>query len=324
MLLLKIPSASLLFYFYPVHRNLNKRAEPIDGSSSSKEINNGSTESNNENNNNNDEENKKKNKNVDPESSICLLQPITSDSGPHYIGIRRLLLFRKAHSGVHRRFDWRCNGKEYVSFRNYICRPRNWDSLPGHQSTPGNSGRWLQSTSPLSHLFEVDSWTSSQNLRSINPSSTRRTSFSSTASDNDSLCCQAAEPAYSFVGMHCIFDQCKAAVTVLKFGYMISDVSEPPSVIKQLEGHSKDVTDLNFSSNNQYIASASMDKTVRVWELSKGICIRVIYGISSQLCIRVHLVNNNFPSVGNANREITVNIIFLCLLACYVIAHLLD
>jgi hypothetical protein len=30
----------------------------------------------------------------------------------------------------------------------------------------------------------------------------------------------------------------------LKFGYMSSDVSEPPSVIKKLEGHSKDVTGL--------------------------------------------------------------------------------
>ncbi|KAI5577350.1 hypothetical protein BDE02_09G106800 [Populus trichocarpa] len=250
-------------------------AEPVDNnnSNSNKEINNGSRESNNENNYNNDEENKKTKKNVDPESS-------------------------SSHSGVHRRLDWRCNGKG----------PRNWDNLPSHQSTPGNSGRWLQSTSPLSHLFEVDSWTSSQNLRSINPSSTRRTSFSSTASDNDSLRRRGPEPASSFVGMHCIFDQCKAAapsfflyaVTVLKFGYMSSDVSEPPSVIKKLEGHSKDVTDFDFSSNNQYIASAFMDKTVRVWELSKGICIRVIYGVSSQLCIRFH------PVIGNANREITV------------------
>ncbi|KAL3580688.1 hypothetical protein D5086_018523 [Populus alba] len=267
-------------------------AEPIDNSYSNKEINNGSTESTNENNSNNDEENKKKNKKVDPELFSCLLQPITSDFGPRYIGIRRLLLFRKARSGVHRRLDWRCNGK-VCDFRNYIRRPRNWDSLPSHQSTTGNSGRWLQSTSPLSHLFEVDSWTSSQNLQSINPSSTRRTSFSSTASDNDSLRRQGPEPAYSFVGMHCIFDQCKAAVTVLKFGYMSSDVSEPPSVIKKLEGHSKDVTDFDFSSNNQYIASAFMDKTVRVWEVSKGICIRVIYGVSSQLCIGFHPYNDS-------------------------------
>uniref|UniRef100_A0A6N2MR13 Uncharacterized protein n=1 Tax=Salix viminalis TaxID=40686 RepID=A0A6N2MR13_SALVM len=234
--------------------------EPVENNRTDK-INNGSTESNSNgsNNNNNDEENRDKKKNVDPELFSCLLQPVTSDSDPDYIGIRRLLLYRKAESGARRRLDWRCNGKGYASYRNYIRRPRNWDSLPSHQSTPGNSGRLLQSTSPLSHLFEVDSWTSSRDLRSINLPSTHRTSFSSTASDNDSLRHRGAEPAYSFVGMHCIFDQCKAAVTVLKFGHMSSDllaygasdgvltvclVSDPPSVIKKLEGHSKDVTGL--------------------------------------------------------------------------------
>lgn len=66
------------------------------------------------------------------------------------------------------------------------------------------------------------------------------------------------------------------------------------------------LTDFDFSTNNLYIASSSMDKTVRVWDISKGLCIRVIYGISSQLCIRFHPVNNNFLSVGNANKEINV------------------
>ncbi|KAJ6897391.1 hypothetical protein NC651_023301 [Populus alba x Populus x berolinensis] len=278
----------------PVHRNLNKMTEPIDNSNSNKEINNGSTESINENNSNNDEENKKKNKKVDPELFCCLLQPITSDFGPRYIGIRRLLLFRKARSGVHRRLAKKLgqfakppkhSGKQVAD--TLLCCAY-WLTSYTDRVMLTHLGRWLQSTSPLSHLFEVDSWTSSQNLRSINPSSTRRTSFSSTASDNDSLHRQGPEPVYSFVGMHCIFDQCKAAVTVLKFGYMSSDVSEPPSVIKKLEGHSKDVTDFDFSSNNQYIASAFMDKTVRVWELSKGICIRVLYGVSSQMCIGFH------------------------------------
>lgn len=39
--------------------------------------------------------------------------------------------------------DWRCNGKTYVAYRNYISRPRNWESLkaPSLQTTPGN--RWL-------------------------------------------------------------------------------------------------------------------------------------------------------------------------------------
>jgi WD40 repeat protein len=66
------------------------------------------------------------------------------------------------------------------------------------------------------------------------------------------------------------------------------------------------LSDFDFSSNNQYIASSSLDKTIRVWELSRGVCIRVIYGISPQYCIRFHPVNNNFLSAGNANKELTV------------------
>ncbi|GLT30620.1 hypothetical protein SLA2020_054120 [Shorea laevis] len=259
----------------------------------------------------------------DPEIFCCLLQPASPESNPDYIGIRRFLLFRKAESGHHRRLEWRCNGKGYAAYRNYIRKPRNGQSsqAPSNPSSPGHSGRWLSSSSPLSYTLEVDSWNSGRDLRSGNPTSSHRTSFSSIASENDHLHRRGAEAAYSFVGMHCVFDHCKSAVTVLKFGHMSSDllaygssdgtlavcsVSEPPSLIKILSGHSKDVTDFDFSSNNQYIASSSMDKTVRVWELSKGICIRVIYGVSSQLCIRFHPVNNNFLSVSNASKEITV------------------
>ncbi|KAM3743218.1 hypothetical protein ACB098_07G127600 [Castanea mollissima] len=269
------------------------------------------------------EKKKKEKENVDPELFSCLLQPVTSDSNSDYISVRRFLLFRKANSGVLRRRDWRCNGKGYVAYRNFIRRPRNWETLqsPSLQGTPGNSGRWIPPPSPLSLLYEAESWSSSRDVQSGNLDSSRRTSFSSNASDTDRPRQRGTEPAYSFVGMHCIFDQCKTSVTVLKFGHMSSDllaygasdgtltvctVSEPPSVLNELKGHSKDVTDFDFSSNNQYIASSSMDKTVRVWEISKGLCIRVIYGVSSQLCIRFHPVNNNFLSVGNANKEMTV------------------
>ncbi|KAE9448289.1 hypothetical protein C3L33_19817, partial [Rhododendron williamsianum] len=283
-----------------------------------------------------DDKNRKKKKEdylSDPEFFSCVLQPSPADSDPEYIGIRRLLLHRKAR------------------------------------------GRWISSPAPFSLSFEVDSLTSSRHILpmriicvSINPSSqnsfcvylsfyflncvntcshylqelrsgnqalSHRLSFSTNASDSDRPHIKRAEPAYSFVGMHCIFDQCKAMVTVVKFGHMSSDilaygasdgtltvcnVSEPPSIIKQLIGHSKDVTDFDFTSSNQYIASSSMDKTVRIWEISKGLCIRVMYGVTSQLCIRFHpvinfgvlflssfpQVNNNFLSVGNANKEITV------------------
>lgn len=263
----------------------------------------------------------KKKKETDPEFFSCLLQPHIPDSDPSYVGIRRFLLYNKASSGIDRRKDWKCNGRSYAAYRNYIRRPRNWESLhiPSQPSTPGQSGRWASSPNPLSTYLEVESWTSSRELR-FNPAQSHRTSFSSNLSDTDRPL-RFIQPAYSFVGMHCIFDNCKASVTVLKFGHMSSDllaygasdgsltvctVSQPPTILQQLRGHSKDVTDFDFSSNNQYIASSSMDKTVRVWEITKGHCIRVIYGVSSQLCIRFHPVNNNFLSVGNASKEITV------------------
>ncbi|KAK8505863.1 hypothetical protein V6N12_042887 [Hibiscus sabdariffa] len=268
---------------------------------------------------------RKKVSSKDPEVFCCVLQPSASDSGnEEYIGIRRILLARKAESGCYRRLDWRCNGKGYVAYRNYMRRPRNWEKFqaPCRTSNTGNSGRWLSSSSSFSHLFELENWTnSSKDKGSGTAASNQRTSIGSRMSDSDRPRQPGLEPAYSFVGMHCIFDQCEAAVTVLKFGHMSSDllaygasdgtlvvcnVSDPPSVTKQLSGHSKDVTDFDFSSNNQYIASSSKDKTVRVWDISRGVCIRVIYGVSPQLCIRFHPVNNNFLSVGNANKEITV------------------
>ncbi|KAF3785152.1 WD repeat-containing protein 13 [Nymphaea thermarum] len=258
----------------------------------------------------------------DAEAFSCLLQPSVSGSDPFYVGVRRLLLYRKALSGRGRRKEWRCNGKAYVAYRNYIRRPRNWENMqmPSQTSTPGNSGRWASSSGVHNTLYEADSWSSSRDLQGLNPALSHCASSSSTFSESDHLI-RFVEPAYSFVGMHCIFDSCKASVTVVKFGHMSSDllaygasdgsltvctVTQPPAILQQLKGHSKDITDFDFSLNNQYICSSSLDKTVRIWEISKGHCVRVIYGVSSQLCIRFHPVNNNFVSVGNSNREITV------------------
>ncbi|KAD5318275.1 hypothetical protein E3N88_18221 [Mikania micrantha] len=279
----------------------------------------------------NHEENQKKKEDVteDPETFCCLLQPCPADSDPNYIGIRRLLLFRKAQSGVLRRKDWRCNGKGYVAYRSFINRPDNWlnSQIPSRTSTPGTSGRWISSPSQLSLALEVESWAGSRAiclifLQDIRESQTLSRTVSLGTNSNDfEHPRRKTEPAYSFVGMHCIFDECKSMVTVIKFGHTSSDilaygatdgkitvctVSEPPSIMKKLTGHSKDVTDFDFSLNNQYIASSSLDKTVRVWDIPHGLCIRVIYGVTSQLCIRFHPVNNNFLTVGNANREVSV------------------
>ncbi|KAL8209180.1 hypothetical protein R6Q57_008592 [Mikania cordata] len=104
----------------------------------------------------NHDENQKKDVTEDPETFSCLLQPCPADSDPNYIGIRRLLLFRKAQSGVLRRKDWRCNGKGYVAYRSFINRPDNRlnSQIPSRTSTPGTSERWISSPSQLSLALE--------------------------------------------------------------------------------------------------------------------------------------------------------------------------
>ncbi|BBH09358.1 Transducin/WD40 repeat-like superfamily protein [Prunus dulcis] len=244
-------------------------------------------------------EKEKKKKNADPQLLICLLQPAPATPIPTTSAF--VAFFSLASPSLHFNAAL-CNGKGYVAFRNYIRRPRNWENMqtPSLQTTPGNSGRWVPPPSPRSLLYDVESWSPGRDVQSGSQPSPRR-SFGSSTSDNDRPRNRRAEPAYSFVGMHCILISAKPL-----FGHMSSDllaygasdgtltvctVSDPPSVLKHLDGHSKDVTDFDFSSNNQYIASSSMDKTVRVWEISKGLCIRV---------------NNNFLSVGNADKEVTV------------------
>ncbi|KAL6545995.1 hypothetical protein OROGR_009869 [Orobanche gracilis] len=222
----------------------------------------------------------------DPELFSCLLQTSPPDSDPNYIGIRRLLLYSKAEAGVLRRRDWRCNGKSYVAYRITLV-DREMRRVYRHQASPAlqdtvDDGCHLRVHSP--HSLRLIAGILAGDVRDVSQALGRRTSFSSNASDIE-YPHKKGEHAYSFVGMHCIFDQCKAMVTVIKFGNMSSDllaygasdgsltvctVSVPPSIQTQLTGHTKDVT--------VYIASASMDKTV----------------------------NNNFLSVGNSNKEITV------------------
>ena len=138
--------------------------------------------------NDKDEEKPKPKQSKDLEFLSCMMQPATAESDPQYIGIRRILLHRKSESGaISRRYvsslslsltshlkacylivvslkDWRCNGKGYVAYRNFISRPRKWENLrtPSLLSSPGNSGRWLPSPAPLSQQFEAESFTSSR------------------------------------------------------------------------------------------------------------------------------------------------------------------
>lgn len=48
------------------------------------------------------------------------------------------------------------------------------------------------------------------------------------------------------------------------------------SVKFELHGHTDHIMSVGFSPNNKFIASASSDETLRVWDVNSGVCIRKI------------------------------------------------
>ena len=59
--------------------------------------------------------------------------------------------------------------------------------------------------------------------------------------------------------------------------------------------------DMQWSSINDLLVTASSDGSIRIWQSSKGKCMRVIENSAGieNLCCCFHPSNNNFIAVGN-------------------------
>jgi WD40 repeat protein len=53
--------------------------------------------------------------------------------------------------------------------------------------------------------------------------------------------------------------------------------------LQTLEGHSSQVRSVAFSHDSSKLASASDDRTVKVWDASSGACLQTLEGHSSQV-----------------------------------------
>jgi WD40 repeat protein len=56
-------------------------------------------------------------------------------------------------------------------------------------------------------------------------------------------------------------------------------------IIQTLSGHSEGISDIAWSAHSDYIASASDDNTVRIWNLDVSRCISYVIG----LLIKAHI-----------------------------------
>eukprot|EP00897_Mesotaenium_endlicherianum_P000657 jgi/Mesen1/10592/ME000085S09924 len=141
----------------------------------------------------------------------------------------------------------------------------------------------------------------------------------SASSSGRRLSAPAGNIDLGFTGVHCTFD-CNASVEKVKFSRTRSDtlafgatdgtlqicyVGDTPRVVHELKGHTKAISDFEWSLGDDYLCSASQDKSVRVWDAGAGVCIRFIYFPAPLLCIRFHPLNNNWLLVSNASDELT-------------------
>jgi WD40 repeat protein len=127
--------------------------------------------------------------------------------------------------------------------------------------------------------------------------------------------------AESFAGVHHVFDQHSAAISMLKFANndrsrfccasidgtisICEATSNPPKVVSVLQGHRKGVTAIDWSTSNDFLVSSSLDTTIRLWMVqsnSKINCLRVVCDQlrAESLCCAFAPSNNNIVLTGNS------------------------
>jgi hypothetical protein len=71
-----------------------------------------------------------------------------------------------------------------------------------------------------------------------------------------------------------------------------------------LEGHSRLVWDLAYSPDGAFLASASNDKTIRLWDVANQRCVRTLLGHTSYVYSISFTSNGNFLASGGHDRTI--------------------
>lgn len=129
---------------------------------------------------------------------------------------------------------------------------------------------------------------------------------------------------YAFVGVHHIFDQHTAGVTMLKFANndrsrlccasldgtvsICNVTADSPYVETVLKGHKKGVTGFDWSVSNDLMVTCSLDSTLCLWDVGSGKCLRVVkdqMGAQMLSCL-FQPANNNMVIAGNSQGMVEV------------------
>ncbi|XP_011024872.1 PREDICTED: WD repeat-containing protein 44-like isoform X3 [Populus euphratica] len=87
----------------------------------------------------------------------------------------------------------------------------------------------------------------------------------------------------------------------------------PPKVFRILEkplhefhGHREEILDLSWSKNNQHLLSASVDKTVCLWQVGRDCCLRVFLHSNYVTCVQFNPVDDNHFMSGSIDGKVRI------------------
>lgn len=250
-------------------------------------------------------------------------RPVENDVNirKHYLKLRSLLLASRYGNIL---FDSRSNGS-HASRINSIS-----------ESTDSFADWTRRNTAIATNQMLID------NIPETNMATFSTSSLSNVSTTSRALAMgRSLEETYAFSGVHHIFDHHKGLVTRVQFApndrsllatcgrdgtvAICQVLPTPATIIYRLKGHTAAINDMQWSSINDLIVTASSDASIRIWQSSNGKCMRVIEDTmaTENLCCCFHPSNNNFIAVGN-NRGIlqiynvsTGKALKNCVIKCY-------
>ncbi|CAL9086939.1 unnamed protein product [Musa textilis] len=93
---------------------------------------------------------------------------------------------------------------------------------------------------------------------------------------------------------------CSEPFMVAKYVFALSD-----KPLRSFQGHLKDVLDLSWSKS-QYLLSSSMDKTVRLWDMSSNSCLKVFSHSDYVTCIQFNPIDDRYFISGSLDQKVRI------------------
>jgi WD40 repeat protein len=88
-------------------------------------------------------------------------------------------------------------------------------------------------------------------------------------------------------------DGTKVASGTSNKNIILWDASSKQIIHKKFSSHYSKIIDLDWSGDDSYLASCSMDKTVKIWNISETVLLKTFESMDSEVLQKLRFVNEN-------------------------------